>query len=206
MTRLRRLTEAIKFVYASTFFASGRRYLEAIGRGGAQERMAVVIQEVLGRPCGERFYPQLSGVARSWSYYPAPGARREDGVVNLALGLGLAALLLASIGLYGVMSFVVAQRTHEVGIRVALGAKPGSILALFLKQGLRLIGIGILLGLLGGAAIARLLALVLIDLSPFDPLTFGGVSLCLAVVALLATYLPARRAMQVDPMVSLRHE
>jgi predicted permease len=125
---------------------------------------------------------------------------------NLALGLGLAALLLASIGLYGVMSFVVAQRTREVGIRVALGAEPGSILALFLKQGLRLISIGILLGLLGGAAIARLLALVLLDLSPFDPLTFGGVSLCLALVALLATYLPARRAMRVDPMVALRHE
>jgi predicted permease len=125
---------------------------------------------------------------------------------KIALALGLAALLLAAIGLYGVMSFVVAQRTREVGIRVALGAEPGSILALFLKQGLRLIGLGILLGLLGGAAIARLLALVLVDLSPFDPLTFGGVALCLTLVALLATYLPARRAMQVDPMVALRHE
>jgi putative ABC transport system permease protein len=125
---------------------------------------------------------------------------------KLALSLGLAALLLAAIGLYGVMSFVVAQRTREVGIRVALGAEPRGILALFLKQGLRLISIGILLGLLGGAAIARLLALILVDLSPFDPLTFGGVALCLAVVALLATYLPARRAMQVDPMVALRHE
>jgi predicted permease len=125
---------------------------------------------------------------------------------NLALGLGLAALLLAAIGLYGVMSFVVAQRTREIGVRITLGAEPRSILALFLKQGLRLIGIGILLGLLGGAAIARLLALVLVDLSPFDPLTFGGGSLCLALVALLATYLPARRAMQVDPMVALRRE
>jgi predicted permease len=125
---------------------------------------------------------------------------------KIALALGLAALLLASIGLYGVMSFVVAQRTREVGIRVALGAEPGGILALFLKQGMRLIGIGVLLGLLGGAAVARLLAMILVDLSPFDPLAFGGVSLCLAVVALLATYLPARRAMQVDPMVALRHE
>lgn len=125
---------------------------------------------------------------------------------KIALALGLAALLLAAIGLYGVMSFVVAQRTREVGIRVALGAEPGSILALFLKQGMRLIGLGILLGLLGGAVIARLLALVLVDLSPFDPLTFGGVSLCLVLVALLATYLPARRAMQVDPMVALRQE
>jgi putative ABC transport system permease protein len=125
---------------------------------------------------------------------------------NFALALGLAALLLASIGLYGVMSFVVAQRTREIGIRVALGAESGSILALFLKQGMRLIGIGILLGLLGGAAIARLLTLILVDLSPFDPLTFGGVSLCLTLVALLATYLPARRATQVDPMIALRQD
>jgi predicted permease len=125
---------------------------------------------------------------------------------NMALGLGLAALLLASIGLYGVMSFIVAQRTREVGIRVALGAEPRGILALFLKQGLRLIGIGILLGLLGGAAIARLLTLILIDLSPFDPLTFGGVSLCLTLVALLAIYLPARRATKVDPITALRRE
>jgi macrolide transport system ATP-binding/permease protein len=127
-------------------------------------------------------------------------------VTNVALALGLMALLLASIGLYGVMSFIVAQRTREIGIRVALGAEPRSILALFLKQGLRLISLGILLGLLGGAAVARLLALALVDLSPFDPLTFSGVSLCLAGVALLATYLPTRRAMQVDPMVALRHE
>ncbi len=125
---------------------------------------------------------------------------------NLALVLGLVALLLAAIGLYGVMSFVVAQRTREIGIRVALGAQPRGILTLFLKQGMRLIAIGILLGLLGGAAIARLLAMILVDLSAFDPLTFGGVSLCLMAVALLATWLPARRAARVDPMIALRHD
>jgi predicted permease len=125
---------------------------------------------------------------------------------NIALALGLAALGLACIGLYGVMSFVVVQRTREIGIRVAMGAPPHVILALFLKHGLRLIGIGILLGLLGGIAIARLLAIILVDLSPFDPLTFGGVALCLTLVALLATYLPARRATQVAPIVALRQE
>ena len=125
---------------------------------------------------------------------------------NLAVGLGVVSLLLAAIGLYGVMSFVVAQRTREIGIRVALGAESGNILALFLKQGMRLIAVGILLGLLGGAAVARLLAMILVNLSPFDPLTFGGVSLCLMVVALLATYLPARRAVKVDPMIALRHD
>jgi macrolide transport system ATP-binding/permease protein len=125
---------------------------------------------------------------------------------NLAVALGIVALLLAAIGLYGVMSFAVTQRTREVGIRVALGAESRSILALFLKQGMRLIGIGILLGLLGGAAVARLLAMILVNLSPFDPLTFGGVSLCLTLVALLATWLPARRATKVDPMIALRHD
>ncbi len=125
---------------------------------------------------------------------------------NLAIALGLLALLLAAIGLYGVMSFLVAQRTREIGIRVALGAESRSILTLFLRQGMRLIGIGIVIGLLGGAGIARLLAFVLVDMSPFDPLTFGGVSLCLTGIALLATWLPARRATKVDPMIALRHD
>jgi len=125
---------------------------------------------------------------------------------NIALALGLTALSLASIGLYGVMSFVVAQRTREIGIRMALGAEPRGVLALFLKQGMRLIGVSILFGLLGGAAVARLLAIILVDLSPFDPLAFGGVSLCLTLVAMLATWLPARRATKVDPMIALRHD
>jgi len=125
---------------------------------------------------------------------------------TLALTLGLIALALAAIGLYGVMSFVVTQRTREIGVRVALGSQPHGILALFIKQGLRLIAIGIFIGLLGGAAIARLLAFMLVDLSPFDPLTFSGVSLCMIVVALLATWLPARRAARVDPMIALRHD
>lgn len=125
---------------------------------------------------------------------------------KLALTLGLLALALAAIGLYGVLSFVVTQRTREIGVRVALGAQPHGILALFIKQGLRLIAVGIFMGLLGGAAIARLLAFMLVDLSPFDPLTFSGVSLCLIGVALLAAWLPARRAARVDPMIALRHD
>jgi macrolide transport system ATP-binding/permease protein len=125
---------------------------------------------------------------------------------KIALTLGLAALLLASIGLYGVMAFVVTQRTREIGVRVALGAESRDILALFLRQGMRLIGAGVLLGLLGGAAVARLLAFVLVDQSPFDPLAFGGVSFCLILVALLATYLPARRATKIAPVIALRYD
>lgn len=120
--------------------------------------------------------------------------------------LGLLALLLASIGLYGVMSFVVTQRTRESGIRVALGAEPRDVVTLFLKQGLRLIIVGIVIGLVGGAVISRLLAAALVNLSPLDPVAFGCVSVFLMGVALLACYLPARRATKVDPMVALRYE
>ncbi|MEP6708205.1 MAG: FtsX-like permease family protein, partial [Pyrinomonadaceae bacterium] len=120
--------------------------------------------------------------------------------------LGILALLLASIGLYGVMSFVVTQRTREIGIRVALGAEPVDVVRMFLVQGLKLTAIGVVCGVLGGALISRLLVAVLIDLSTLDPVTFIAVSVFLTVVALLAILVPARRATKVDPLVALRYE
>jgi predicted permease len=125
---------------------------------------------------------------------------------SIAMTLGLLALFLATVGLYGVMSFVVTQRTHEIGVRIALGAEPRAVIALFLRQGLRLIVYGVALGLAGGAGISRLLAAALVDLSSLDPLAFGGVSVCLTLVALLAALVPARRATKVDPLTALRHE
>jgi putative ABC transport system permease protein len=104
------------------------------------------------------------------------------------------------------MSFVVSQRTREIGIRVALGARPRDVVRLFLRQGLRLVALGLGLGLVGGVALARLLAAALVDVSPLDPVAFGGVALFLASVALLACYIPARRATKIDPMVALRYE
>jgi putative ABC transport system permease protein len=115
-------------------------------------------------------------------------------------------LLLAAIGLYGVMAYSVAQRTREIGLRVALGAGRRAVLRLVLGQGLRLVGLGVALGVAGGAAVSRLLSSMLFGLSPFDPLAYVSVSLFLIVVALLACWIPARRATKVDPMIALKHE
>jgi putative ABC transport system permease protein len=105
-----------------------------------------------------------------------------------------------------VVSYAVSQRVHEFGIRFALGATPSDVLRLVLGQGLRLALMGVIAGVLGALALTRLLAGMLFEIKPSDPLTLAAVAVLLSVVALLACYIPARRAMRVDPMVALRHE
>ncbi|HEV2183177.1 MAG TPA: ABC transporter permease [Candidatus Acidoferrales bacterium] len=132
------------------------------------------------------------------------GTRR---ITLVLLGLFSAlALVLAAIGIYGVISYSVAQRTHEIGIRMALGAQPVDVLRMVLKQGVKITFAGVAIGVMVSLGLTQLMSSLLFSVSTADPLTFAGVAILLVLVALLACYIPARRALRVDPMVSLRYE
>jgi ABC-type antimicrobial peptide transport system permease subunit len=128
-------------------------------------------------------------------------------IITWLLGIfGLQALLMATVGLYAVLSFAVAQRTHEIGIRLALGAQAPDVYALVVKQGMRLVRIGVALGLVGALVMSRVLSRILFGITATDPLTFLAVAVVLTATTFIACWIPARHAAKVDPLVALRHE
>jgi ABC-type antimicrobial peptide transport system permease subunit len=132
-------------------------------------------------------------------------ARQRFNMLLLGLFAGLA-MLLAAVGIYGTMAYRVSQRTNEIGIHMALGAQRTDVLKLVLGDGAKLALAGIAVGIAGAAAITRVMTTLLFEVTPTDPATFILTTLLLAAVALAACYIPARRAMRVDPMVALRYE
>jgi putative ABC transport system permease protein len=116
------------------------------------------------------------------------------------------ALFLAAIGLYGVMAFNVSRRTREIGVRMALGAQPGGVVRMILRQGLIQLAIGVLIGTLGAFFLSGLLEMLLFEVAPTDPVVFGGTLAVLIASGVAASLIPARRATRVDPMVALRYE
>jgi ABC-type antimicrobial peptide transport system permease subunit len=124
----------------------------------------------------------------------------------LLMSFSVLALLLAAVGIYGTMSLYVGSRKNEFGIRLALGAQPGVLLRLVLREGMLLIASGIVIGVAGALVLTRLMASLLFEVSPTDPVVFTGVPLLLVLVALAACFVPARRASRVDPMIALRCE
>jgi putative ABC transport system permease protein len=147
----------------------------------------------------------LSGSQTLSETVSASLAERRFSMEMVGLFAGTA-LLLAGLGIYGVISYMVSERTHEIGIRIALGAESSSILSMVVRQGLDLALAGAVVGLIGALIVSNLMSGLLHGVKPTDPLTFACVALLLIGVALLACYIPARRALRVDPLIALRHE
>jgi len=187
----------------------------------AQERRGFVApRDLVVRTAGDP--QQVAAAVRQavWSVdkdQPVSNVRTMEQVVSTAVSrerfqtlllalFATLALLLACVGLYGVISYAVVQRTHEIGVRIALGAKPADVLRLVIKQGMALTMIGLVFGVAIAFAVTRVMSEMLFGVTATDPLTFVGVPVVLGLIAFLACYVPARRATKVDPLVALRYE
>ncbi len=187
---------------------------------GAQAQNPHIFNTIAARTSGDPM--QLAHAVRAavWSVDPEQPVwkiRSQQSLLDRSVGLprflaqlmgayAALALLLAAVGIYGVMSYNVTQRTHEIGVRMALGAEPLDVLRIVLRHGLLLTGMGLAIGLGGALALGRAVQALLFNIKASDPLTLAAVAALLALVALLASYLPARRATRVDPLIALRYE
>jgi putative ABC transport system permease protein len=145
------------------------------------------------------------GVKSFEDLFSASSARERFNAFLFSLFAGLA-LVLAAIGIYGVVAYSVSQTTHEIGIRLALGARPADVLRLSLWGGLKYVAVGLAIGLVGALTLTRLISTMLYGVKPYDPVCLAASAGAVTVIALLACYLPARRATKVDPMEALRYE
>ena len=145
-------------------------------------------------------------MAQTFDDYSALGLVPQRVAASVSGSLGLVGLLLAALGIYGVTAYMVASRTREIGVRVALGAQPGAVVRMVLRQGMSLALWGAAIGLALAAGASRLLGSLLFGVAPADPLAFGGSALLFVVIGLVACFVPARRAAHVDAMQALRHD
>jgi len=181
-------------------------YDRGIGLFVRAQNEAVPLQVLLHRAVAAVDPAVVGFRAMTYDDYARSSVFPQRVAASLLSVLGLIALLLAGAGLYSVMAYVVSQRTHEIGIRMALGGQRGSVLAIILRKGLGLTLIGLLAGLAAALSMTQVISSLLLNVSARDPLVFTGASLFLMLVALLANLAPARRATQVDPLVALRYE
>ena len=151
-------------------------------------------------------HPEIVTASGDFQTWIRDGLVRERLMAMLSGFFGLLAALLAMVGLYGVVSYMVAHRRHEIGIRMALGAQRGQVIGMVMREAVRLLIMGILVGTALALVAGRAAGSLLFSLKPYDPVTLATAAASLVAIATLASYLPARRATRVDPMVALRHE
>ncbi|MBA3259953.1 MAG: ABC transporter permease, partial [Gemmatimonadales bacterium] len=189
-------------LYISTLVTSGQEMSMVVRTADDPERLSAAVTGAIREVDPEQ---QVFGIMSMERLIDNASAERRVSLMLLLLFAGIA-LLLSALGIYGVMSYTTNQRRHEIGIRMALGAHGADVLRLVVGQGMRLVAIGLGLGLLGAWLLSRFLASQLYGITRHDPLTYATVAALLAAVALTASWLPARRATRVDPMLSLRSE
>jgi ABC-type antimicrobial peptide transport system permease subunit len=198
----RNLWEGLPETEAGEVFARGsQNYAIRSSRVGSSDFLAEVRDAIWG------VNPNLplAGVRTLDDLLSRSMARTSFSLIMLGIAAAVA-LILGSIGIYGVISYIVSQRTRELGVRLALGAEASDVRSMVLKQGLVLSGVGVVIGLGSAIGLTRLMGALLYGVDPVDPVTFATVAVSLAAVALLASYIPARRASKVDPVVAIRFE